>query len=278
MGFEDVLWLGGGCGAGKSTVARRLAYRFDLRLYRVDSFAYPHQGRIDAERHSTMDRLSRLSYAEMFVDTTVEEMVADFRDSAAEQFEMIVSDVEERRGGPLVIAEGPALFPELVAPWLAAPSHGLWLLPTPEFGALGRTRRVDIKPVAGSAAEVARRHLIERDAWLTEVMRGQAEGLGLNTMVVDGSLDLGQTEAAVAKYFEGVLEGRRRATGAERAAMRRAENAESHRAVTMFLDSLGDKAPEDPPPVDFACECETLGCGASVSLSPRRYRSPVLAH
>jgi adenylylsulfate kinase-like enzyme len=25
----NVLWLGGGCGAGKTTTARRLAYRFD---------------------------------------------------------------------------------------------------------------------------------------------------------------------------------------------------------------------------------------------------------
>ncbi|HZE41391.1 MAG TPA: hypothetical protein VE172_21535, partial [Stackebrandtia sp.] len=98
------------------------------------------------------------------------------------------------------------------------------------------------------------------------------------TMEVDGSLDLDQTEAAVTEYFAPVLKEARHVTGSERAAMRRAENAEEYRGTITLLKSMGDNAPQNPPPVDFACECETLGCRATVSLDPSQYRSPVLAH
>jgi shikimate kinase len=40
--LRHVLWIGGATGAGKSSIARALAYRNDLQLYNVDLRTYEH--------------------------------------------------------------------------------------------------------------------------------------------------------------------------------------------------------------------------------------------
>jgi adenylylsulfate kinase-like enzyme len=42
--LPGVFWLGGGSGAGKSTVALAAARRLDLRLYAIDGHTYEHAG------------------------------------------------------------------------------------------------------------------------------------------------------------------------------------------------------------------------------------------
>ncbi|ADD44624.1 hypothetical protein [Stackebrandtia nassauensis] len=278
--MRNVVWIGGGCGAGKSTLARMLAFRFDLRLYRVDSFAYPHQRRIDPVRHPQMARLAALSHTERFVDPSPAQLAADFTAYAHEAFAMVLDDLAALADGPLVIAEGPSLLPELVAPVAASAGHTIWLLPTSEFTDRNLSRRFDPHK---DDPDAKRRHdnRIGRDRLLTEAMRASASKHGLPVLDVDGSLSLEQTADRLSEHFADVLAaGPRARDGAERSRLRRAENTETHTAVTMFLESLGDAAPEDPPPVTFACECETLGCQAEVALPPSRYPSldDVIAH
>ncbi|MGH8878970.1 MAG: hypothetical protein ACRD0P_16795, partial [Stackebrandtia sp.] len=120
-----------------------------------------------------------------------------------------------------------------------------------------------------------------RDRLLTVAMRRGAAERGLPTMDVDGSLGLEQSAERLASFFSPVFErGPRARDGAERARLRRAENTETFTAVSMYLDDLGAKAPVEPPPVTFACECENLGCGAEVELPPARFRDleSVFAH
>ncbi|WP_412537713.1 hypothetical protein R8Z50_17770 [Longispora sp. K20-0274] len=135
MSLDHVVWIGGGCGAGKSTLARRLAYRLDLRLYPVDAYAYAHEARATAGEHPFMVSQRALDYETRHVLPTAEEKVAAFVTYAAERFRMVLDDLRALAGGPLVLAEGPFMLPELVAPVLASPGHGLWLLPTPAFTA-----------------------------------------------------------------------------------------------------------------------------------------------
>jgi len=40
--MANVFWLGGGCGSGKTTIARVLIRRLDLRLYPVDGYTCAH--------------------------------------------------------------------------------------------------------------------------------------------------------------------------------------------------------------------------------------------
>jgi adenylate kinase family enzyme len=43
--LRHVYWIGGGSGAGKSTIARRLAARYGLRLYATDDVMGDHAPR-----------------------------------------------------------------------------------------------------------------------------------------------------------------------------------------------------------------------------------------
>ena len=43
-----VFWLGGGPGAGKSTVSLAVTRRLDLRMYAIDGHTYEHMARADA--------------------------------------------------------------------------------------------------------------------------------------------------------------------------------------------------------------------------------------
>jgi cytidylate kinase len=43
--MANVFWLGGGCGSGKTTIARVLCRRLDLRLYPIDGYTYAHAER-----------------------------------------------------------------------------------------------------------------------------------------------------------------------------------------------------------------------------------------
>src|SRR6187402_458986 len=123
MALDHVLWLGGGCGAGKTTLARRLAYRFDLRLYPVDAYGFAHERRATPQAHPTMTYLAGLDYRDRMVTPTTEQRVHNFVGYATERFGMIAEDLGALSGGPLVLAEGPSLLPELVAPVLATSGH-----------------------------------------------------------------------------------------------------------------------------------------------------------
>src|SRR5690606_41817631 len=47
--LRHVHWIGGGSGAGKSTVARRLAARYGMRVYSTDGVMADHAGRSTPE-------------------------------------------------------------------------------------------------------------------------------------------------------------------------------------------------------------------------------------
>lgn len=218
-------------------MARRLAYRFDLRLYPVDAHGFAHEARATSTAHPTMKHLAGLDYRARMVTPTVEQRVEQFVGYASDRFSMITEDLGAFADGPLVLAEGPFLLPELVAPALASPGRALWLLPTKEFTARNLGTRNEPQPTR-DAAEQDRAHRLrlERDAELTILMRRDAARLGLNVLETDGSMSLDETEQALATY-------------------------------------LGDTAPADRPAFPYACECSTLGCAVDVPMTPAAYRS-----
>jgi hypothetical protein len=121
---------------------------------------------------------------------------------------MILDDVRALGDGPTVLIEGPQLFPDLVAPLLESPDHGLWLLPSPDFARRSIARRFAQVPVA-----LERRYA--RDVLLTELNRRQAAARGLPVLEVDGSIPVGVSIAQVAERIARLPGLRRAAGGAE---------------------------------------------------------------
>ena len=114
--LRDVYWIGGGSGAGKSTVARRLAARHGLRLYATDDVMADHGRRSTPADSPFMAEFAAMDMDERWVSRPPETMLETFGWFRGEGFGLIVEDL--LRLPPGVIAEGFRLLPRLVRPLL----------------------------------------------------------------------------------------------------------------------------------------------------------------
>jgi hypothetical protein len=107
--LSHVLWIGGGPGSGKSSIARQLAQRFDLQLYAIDEHAAAHEPRMPT----------------MLADDTIDGVLKRSR----HRFRLVLEDLAALPPSPAAIVEGAQLFPTSVAAVLRAPENALFLLP-----------------------------------------------------------------------------------------------------------------------------------------------------
>jgi hypothetical protein len=265
--MANVFWLGGGCGSGKTTIARVLTRRLDLRLYPVDGHTYAH---VERSQHGDfpLNRASAEMTQEQRWSRTPAELAEWFAAVAAERLTMILADLRDLGPGPTIVAEGPQLFPDLIAPLMQTTEHGLWLLPTPEFGHQGVAGRR-----AGGLSGAAAQRRRERDVLLTEMNREQVTRHRLPSAEVDGNRSLADTIDMVAKRLEDLPGGLVPAADRdERRLIRQAENAVVVRQLLGWWADLGPEQMPDPPPYPFSCECGDSGCEQTVTLSVTEYQ------
>ena len=188
--LRHVYWLGGGSGAGKSTVARRLADEHGLRLYDTDAAMADHAARSTPEDSPALHEFMTMDMAERWSDRSPEVMLETFHWYRGEGFALIVKDLVRLGSERGVIAEGFRLLPGLVQP-LAAPGHAVWLLPTPAFRRAAFERR-------GSWWTD---NLLERDRMFTERLREETTRLGLPAIEVETSMAENDLVERVARAF-----------------------------------------------------------------------------
>jgi Phage tail assembly chaperone protein, TAC len=265
--MASVFWLGGGCGSGKTTIARVLTRRLDLRLYPVDGYTYAHAERSKRGGFPLYRAAAELTPQQRW-DATPAELAKRFAAVAAERLQMIRADLDDLGPGPTIVAEGPQLFPDLIAPLLRTPEDGLWLLPTPEFGQHGVAGR----RAGGLTGQPAQRRR-DRDVLLTEMNRQQVKRHGLPSLDVDGNRSLADTIDMVAHRLENLPGGLvRAADGGHRRRIRQAENAVVVRQLLGWQADLGPERMPDAPPFPFSCECERLGCERTITMSALEYQ------
>ena len=112
MDLANVLFIGGGPGAGKTSISRALAYRWDLQLYNVD--------------HRTWDHFHRLGGPEPDWTRTPEQLVEDFVAASHRRWPLVLEDLAALPDSPAAIVEGPFVLPELVP----AGSPAVFLVPS----------------------------------------------------------------------------------------------------------------------------------------------------
>lgn len=198
-----VRWIGGGSGAGKSTIARRLAARHGLRRYATDEAMADHGRRIVRADSPFLAAFAAMDMDERWVSRPPETMLETFHWFRGEGFGLIVEDLLRLPEEPAVIAEGFRLLPRLVQPLLAGPGQAVWLCPTPGFRRAAFASRGSLQEIAGKTTDPERalQNLLERDRMFTERLREEATGLGLHVIEVDATMtedDLaGQVEQAL---------------------------------------------------------------------------------
>lgn len=188
--LRHVCWIGGGSGAGKSTMARRIAAEHGLRLYETDQVMGDHAGRSTPEDSPFLSEFVAMDMDERWVNRSPETMLDTFHWFRGEGFDLIVEDLLSLPPEPRVVVEGFRLLPHLVKPLLTVPGQAVWLLPTPGFRRAAFESRGSLWQIAGrtSDPERALRNLLERDRLFTERLHAETKRLDLRLIEVDPTM------------------------------------------------------------------------------------------
>jgi hypothetical protein len=116
--LRHVYWIGCGSGAGKTTIAKRLADQYCLRLYSADEKIRDHGRRTPPEERPFVCAFDEMDMEERWVNRPPETMLETFHFFRGECFDRIVEDLLEYPPDRRVIAEGFRLLPDLVDPLL----------------------------------------------------------------------------------------------------------------------------------------------------------------
>jgi hypothetical protein len=201
--LDHIRWLGGGTGAGKTTVASELAERYGLSIYSADAAIRVHSCKLSATAAPLLECFRRMSMNERWVQRDPDEMYRTFPWFHGEGFDLLLEDLRSLPTHTITLAEGVRLMPHLVGPLLSQPSDGVWLIPTPEF------RRAAFAERGPSEAfwrrttdpELALANLLARDEIFTDSVAADVARNGLTTIPMDGEFTLEATVAALTEQF-----------------------------------------------------------------------------
>jgi 2-phosphoglycerate kinase len=196
-----VYWIGGGSGAGKSTIARRIAAQHGLHVYSTDEVMPDHARRSTPGDAPYLSRFKTMDLDERWVNRSPETMFKTFHWYRGEGFGLIVEDLLRLPAETGVIAEGFRLLPHLVKPLLAKPGHGIWLLPTPEFRRAAFDSRGWEIPHKTSDPELAQHNLLERDRMFTDRLLEETKRLELPIIEIDTAMNEGELARQVTQTF-----------------------------------------------------------------------------
>ncbi len=248
--LDRVFWLGGMSGVGKTTAARALARRHDLRLYSFDAHNFAHAPRLPQETR-TLD--------EIWVEMTPDELADWFEEKSRERFPLVLEDLLALEDEAPVIVDGPQLLPELVAPLAASPGHVFYVIAS-------RSMQEPLVRARGSGVsskvrdpELARLNRLGRDEELVRRLRTSAAAHGFQ---VAGVQDVTQTLPTIERHFEPLLAEWIAAPHGDVSRRRRDENDARLYQWRAYNDAMGI---EPSGELDLACECDTPGCLHRVS-------------
>ena len=189
--LRHVYWIGGGSGAGKSTIARRIAAERGLHYYATDDVMQDHGRRSTPESCPYLHAFIAMDMDERWVNRSPRAMLETFHWFRGEGFSLIIEDLLQLPKEPGVIVEGFRLLPHLVQPLLAMRRQAVWLLPSPVFrqavfDSRGGTQWAFIGKTSNPPR--ALRNLLERDALFTDRLAAEATRLDLNSILVDATM------------------------------------------------------------------------------------------
>jgi hypothetical protein len=188
--LRHVYWVGGGTGAGKSTIARRVAGQHGLRVYPTDNAVAKHDGRVAPQQAPLLSRFKAIDMDERWLNRSPQTMLESFHWFQGELFGLIVDDLLRLPAEPGVIAEGFRLLPRLVQPLLSGPGHAVWLLPTPAFRRAAFASRGSLWKIARKTSDPERalHNLLERDRMFTQILREETTRLALPAIEIDTTM------------------------------------------------------------------------------------------
>ena len=198
--YARVLWIGGSPCAGKTSIADALAVAHHGVAYHFDRMEMAHIARSSATTNPELMAFLAMDVEQRWLLRTPEEMARNAIASWRARFPLVLEDLSALLAAAPIFAEGPGLFPELVAPLLASPHQALWLVTTEPFCAMVRQQRGG-DYLETSDPERGLRKIVERDMAMARFVAREASERGLTWHAVDGSQSLERMTALVGEQF-----------------------------------------------------------------------------
>jgi hypothetical protein len=202
--LAHVLWIGGASDAGKTTIARLLAERHRWQWYPCDFHEHNHLiARADPERQPAIYAEFQKSTEERWVATSPDALFRTILATNDERFPMILDDLRAMPKGPMILVEGPRLFPKLVSPVLTSHHQAVWLIPTEEFTQVSIAKRD--KPQGrfqSSDPERYRQNFLGRERLLRDYIREEVAAHHLARIAVDGTRSVDAVAQLVDEHFD----------------------------------------------------------------------------
>jgi len=200
--LSHVLWIGGGPQAGKTTLSRLLAGKWDLKIYNLDWHAVRDH---DLRGGAASAAFARLSMDERWVAPSPVDLLERSIAVWQEGFALVVEDLLALPTSRTIVAEGPGAFPWCVAPLLSSARQSIFLVPTPERRDIVASRRWGIGQRERFPGIVERERALvnvgARDVLLDARIVSSCAELGLRCERFDGSLDLDESVALLEDHF-----------------------------------------------------------------------------
>lgn len=245
------IWIGGGTGGGKSTVARALAVEHGLRRFGIDAFWYAYEARWGQPRKSP---------DEQWLETPPEVQAAEFEETARRMMAFALDDLAELPNVPTVV-EGPQILPDLVPPG----EQAVFLDPSPEF----QRRVLEQRPMPSSDPARALQARLVKDRLYADRIAALARKHDFPVLVVEWGQDVSARVESLLEIPEGAVDLR---------AIRRWQNEVAAAWIRAWLAS--PEGPERDDGYPFECECGRRGCDEVVELTIEQFDAApqVLVH
>jgi hypothetical protein len=198
--LRHVRWVGGGSGAGKSTVAHQLADRHGLLLHHAEPPS-KYLARSTPASAPLLHAFAAMDMDERWVNRSPQVMYETFHAFHGECFDLVIEDLLALPDEQPVLVEGFSLLPRLIAPLLGRREHAIWLLPSPAFrrAAFDSRGSTWTLPNKTSDPQRALENLLARDVLFTEELRRQTAAHQLPSLDVDGHLTIEDSVAVVGR-------------------------------------------------------------------------------
>jgi hypothetical protein len=200
--LAHVYWLSGSPCSGKSSIAAAIAQKQGWQVYSCDEAFFRHQKLITPEAQPVFSRVMGLAQEELWM-RSVERQVREEIILYQEEFPFILAELLALDAQRPVIAEGAALLPDLVLPYLQDARRYYAIVPSPEFQLAQYSKREWIHDHLNQCSDPqqAFRNWMERDIRFARHARAEAEQRGLACMIVDGKQTIEENTLAVERWF-----------------------------------------------------------------------------